>query len=101
MTDVLARLAEQLVDLAFWRRLGSTMTSWAIGLTIATVAAVVLGTVVGLVPFLRRATHTTVEFLRPIPSVAIIPLAVLMFGIQQQAALSSSSTRRSGRCSSR
>ncbi|MFF3856129.1 ABC transporter permease [Micromonospora sp. NPDC002575] len=87
VTDVLARLAEQLVDLAFWRRLGATMTSWAIGLTVATCAAVVLGTVVGLAPFLRRATHTTVEFLRPIPSVALIPLAVLMFGIQRQAAL--------------
>ena len=46
-----------------------------------------LGTIIGLVPFLRRATHTTVEFLRPIPSVALIPLAVLMFGIQLQAAL--------------
>ncbi|WBB75922.1 ABC transporter permease [Micromonospora sp. WMMD1128] len=87
VTDVLARLSEQLVDLAFWRRLGSTMTSWAIGLSLATVAAVVLGTVVGLVPFLRRATHTAVEFLRPIPSVALIPLAVLMFGIQMRAAL--------------
>ncbi|SCF22309.1 ABC transporter permease [Micromonospora chokoriensis] len=87
VTDVLARLFEQLVDLAFWRRLGSTMTSWAIGLTVATLAAVVLGAVVGLVPFLRRATHTAVEFLRPIPSVALIPLAVLLFGIQMEAAL--------------
>ncbi|TDC40316.1 ABC transporter permease [Micromonospora sp. KC213] len=87
VTDVLARLAEEFVDLAFWRRLGSTMTSWAIGLAVATSAAVVLGTIVGLVPVLRRATHTMVEFLRPIPSVALIPLAVLMFGIQPQAAL--------------
>ncbi|RIV40573.1 ABC transporter permease [Micromonospora radicis] len=87
VTDVSARLFEESLDLAFWRRLGSTMTSWAIGLTVATIAAVVLGTIVGLVPFLRRATHTMVEFLRPIPSVALIPLAVLMFGIQMQAAL--------------
>jgi ABC-type nitrate/sulfonate/bicarbonate transport system permease component len=63
------------------------MTSWAIGLGTATLAAVVLGTAVGLTPFLRRATHTTVEFLRPIPSVALIPLAVLMFGLQMRAAL--------------
>ncbi|MEV6690488.1 ABC transporter permease [Micromonospora sp. NPDC051196] len=87
VTDVFARLSEESVDLAFWRRLGSTMKSWAIGLTVATFAAVVLGTIVGLVPVLRRATHTMVEFLRPIPSVALIPLAVLMFGIQMQAAL--------------
>jgi ABC-type nitrate/sulfonate/bicarbonate transport system permease component len=87
VTDVGVRLFDELRDLAFWRRLGETMTAWAIGLGIATLAAVVLGTFVGLVPFLRRATHTMVEFLRPIPSVALIPLAVLMFGIRIQAAL--------------
>lgn len=87
VTDVAVRLVNEFRDIAFWRRLGLTMTAWAIGLTIATLAAVVLGTIVGLVPFLRRATHTTVEFLRPIPSVALIPLAVLMFGIQMQSAL--------------
>jgi ABC-type nitrate/sulfonate/bicarbonate transport system permease component len=86
-TDVFVRLFEESRDLAFWRRLGLTMRAWAIGLTVATLAAVVLGTIVGLVPFLRRATHTMVEFLRPIPSVALIPLAVLMFGIQMRAAL--------------
>ncbi|MFJ6169195.1 ABC transporter permease [Micromonospora orduensis] len=86
-TDVFGRLFHEVRDLAFWRRLRLTMTSWAIGLTVATLAAVGLGTVVGLVPFLRRATHTTVEFLRPVPSVALIPLAVLMFGLQMRAAL--------------
>jgi ABC-type nitrate/sulfonate/bicarbonate transport system permease component len=87
ITDVGARLAQEAMDLAFWRRLGLTMQAWAIGLTIASVAALVLGTVIGLVPFLRRATHTTVEFLRPIPSVAIVPVAVIIQGISIEAAL--------------
>ncbi|WP_431946079.1 ABC transporter permease [Micromonospora marina] len=86
-TDVFGRLAQEVRDLAFWRRVRLTMTSWAIGLTVAALAAVALGTVVGMVPLLRRATHTTVEFLRPVPSVALIPLAVLMFGLQMRAAL--------------
>ncbi|MEU8608021.1 ABC transporter permease [Actinoplanes sp. NPDC048791] len=86
-TDVFAWLFQETRDLAFWRRLRLTMTSWAIGLALATLAAVVLGTAVGMVPFLRRATHTMVEFLRPVPSVALIPLAVLMFGLQMRAAL--------------
>jgi len=51
------------------------------------VAAVCIGAVIGLVPFLRRATHTTVEFLRPIPSVAIVPVAVIIQGISIKAAL--------------
>ena len=86
-TETLARLFADFRDLEFWRNVGRTMTAWAIGLVIATVLAIVFGTIIGLVPFLRRATHTTVEFLRPIPSVALIPLAILMFGIQLQAAL--------------
>ena len=86
-TETLAALGVQMRDLEFWRNVGRTMTAWGIGLVIATVLGAVLATVIGLVPFLRRATHTTVEFLRPIPSVALIPLAVLMYGYQLQAAL--------------
>lgn len=82
-----AQLGTMISDLEFWRNVGRTMTAWAIGLALATVLGVVLGGVVGLVPVLRRATHSTVEFLRPIPSVALIPLAILTYGIQMQAAL--------------
>ncbi len=38
-------------------------------------------------PFLRRATRTTIEFFRPIPSVALVPIAILLFGLRLQAAL--------------
>ncbi len=86
-TTVLAQLATEVQDLEFWRNVGRTMTTWFLGLLIATLAAVVIGTIIGLVPYLRRLTHTTVEFLRPIPSVALIPLAILMFGFQMPAAL--------------
>jgi ABC-type nitrate/sulfonate/bicarbonate transport system permease component len=86
-TDTLAHLGGQLTETAFWTDVRQTMTAWAIGLTIAVVAAVSLGTVIGLVPMLRRGTHTTIEFLRPIPSVALIPLAILMFGLRLEAAL--------------
>jgi len=86
-TTTLAALGQELRDLEFWRNVGRTMTAWGLGLLIATVLATVLGTIIGLVPFLRRATHTTVEFLRPIPSVALIPLAILVFGLRIEAAL--------------
>jgi ABC-type nitrate/sulfonate/bicarbonate transport system permease component len=86
-TETLAALGQELRDLEFWRNVGRTMSAWGMGLVIATVLATVLGTIIGLVPFLRRATHTTVEFLRPIPSVALIPLAILVFGLRIEAAL--------------
>jgi len=86
-TTTAARLVTELGEPRFWSALGDTVVTWALGLGIAVVAAVVAGTVIGLVPFLRRATHSTIEFLRPIPSVAIIPLAVLVAGLSREAAL--------------
>lgn len=86
-TTTVARLVTELGTPKLWSVLGDTVLTWAIGLAISVSAALVIGTVLGLVPFLRRATHTMVEFLRPIPSVAIIPLAVLLQGLSREAAL--------------
>lgn len=84
---VFGRLGEMIGMPELWVAVSQTLTGWFLGLAIATIAGAALGALVGLVPFLRRATHTTVEFLRPIPSVALIPLAVLMYGLNLQAAL--------------
>jgi ABC-type nitrate/sulfonate/bicarbonate transport system permease component len=43
------------------------------------VAGVLLGLLIGSIPALRAITSSTVEFLRPIPSVALLPLAVVLF----------------------
>jgi ABC-type nitrate/sulfonate/bicarbonate transport system permease component len=85
--DTFTRLGTMVGDLEFWRNVGRTLTAWAIGLAIASVLGILLGGLIGLVPVLRRGTNTTVEFLRPIPSVALIPLAILTYGIQIPAAL--------------
>ncbi|WP_326554836.1 ABC transporter permease [Micromonospora sp. NBC_01813] len=79
-TEILTALYGLLGESRFWVALGDTLTSWAIGLAIAVGAGIVLGVLIGSVPVLRAFTASTVEFLRPIPSVALIPLAVLLFG---------------------
>ncbi|SNY48540.1 ABC transporter permease [Paractinoplanes atraurantiacus] len=79
-SEIAAALADELGTTAFWQAVGDTLTGWAIGLLIAVVAGVLIGIVVGAVPVLRAATASTIEFLRPIPSVALIPLAVLLYG---------------------
>lgn len=71
----------------FWGAVGLTLRAWAIGLTVAVSAAIVVGVVIGSSGFLRRATHTTIEFLRPIPAVALIPVAALLYGPELQAEL--------------
>lgn len=65
---------------AFWLTVGQTMWAWFLGLTIATLGGLAVGLLIGSSSFLRAATHTTVEFLRPIPAVGLIPLAALLFG---------------------
>ena len=80
-------LADELADPAFWSALGDTLTGWALGLTIAVGAGVVAGVVISIVPHLREATSSTIEFLRPIPSVALIPLAVLLYGTELRSVL--------------
>ena len=74
-------------DAVFWAAVGDTLTGWALGLGIAVVAGVVVGVVIGSVGPLRALTASTIEFLRPIPSVALIPLAVLLYGTDLRSTL--------------
>ncbi|NDK31916.1 ABC transporter permease [Nesterenkonia haasae] len=71
----------------FWIAVLDTMHAWALGMVIAVALAVVLGFIIGTSPFLRRFTNSTIEFLRPVPSVALIPLAVLLFGFDIESSL--------------
>ncbi|MFI5473400.1 ABC transporter permease [Streptomyces cacaoi] len=80
-------LGDELADSAFWTALGDTLTGWALGLAIAVGAGIVVGVIVSVVPHLREATASTIEFLRPIPSVALIPLAVLLYGTELRSVL--------------
>ncbi|GLI01678.1 ABC transporter permease [Phytohabitans aurantiacus] len=84
---IASALAGEVGDSGFWQALWDTLVAWAIGLAIAVVAGVVAGIVIGTVPGLRAVTASTIEFLRPIPSVALIPLAVLMYGTELQSTL--------------
>jgi len=86
-TKILDALGQEVASSAFWTAVADTMQAWAIGLAIAFSAGLVLGVIIGSVPFLRAATSSTIEFLRPIPSVALIPLAVLVFGTGLQSTL--------------
>jgi ABC-type nitrate/sulfonate/bicarbonate transport system permease component len=79
---MLAALGREASTPAFWRALLDTIEGWALGLAIAVVAGVVLGVTIGSLRGLRAATASTIEFLRPIPSVALIPIAVLLWGAQ-------------------
>jgi ABC-type nitrate/sulfonate/bicarbonate transport system permease component len=80
-------LGELLGEADFWTAVGQTIRGWAVGLGLAMLLGVVGGVVIGSVPLLKALTASTIEFLRPIPSVALIPLVVLIFGSRPQSAL--------------
>lgn len=79
MFVVVQRAAQLAVDPEFLGGIGTTLRSWAGGLLAAIIVAVPLGVLFGALPGVNAATRTLVEFLRPIPSVALIPLAIIMF----------------------
>jgi ABC-type nitrate/sulfonate/bicarbonate transport system permease component len=80
-------LGGQLGTADFWTATGQTLRGWALGLTLAMIGGIVVGVVIGSVPLLRALTASTIEFLRPIPSVALIPLVVLIYGSEMPSAL--------------
>ncbi|PRX50271.1 NitT/TauT family transport system permease protein [Prauserella shujinwangii] len=65
---------------SFLRDVIASVLAWAIALGLAIVIAVPSGLLLGSLPGLRVATRAVVEFLRPIPSVALIPLVILVVG---------------------
>jgi ABC-type nitrate/sulfonate/bicarbonate transport system permease component len=79
-SDMFAALADELTTEEFWAAVGDTLQGWALGLAVACAIAIPLGIVIGSSGLLYRSVRAVIEFLRPIPSVALIPLAVLIWG---------------------
>lgn len=65
---------------SFWADYLETIRGWAIGIVLATVLAIPIGIVLGSSDFLGSAFRVPIEFLRPIPSAALIPLLFLTLG---------------------
>jgi ABC-type nitrate/sulfonate/bicarbonate transport system permease component len=86
-SEIMVALQQEMASATFWTALGATLEAWALGLAISIVAGAAIGIAIGSSHVLRTITHSTIEFLRPIPSVALIPLAVLLFGTQIQSTL--------------
>lgn len=80
-TAILAALGRGLIDGEISSQVGMTLLSFAEGLVLASVFAVTIGILMGAIAVVYDALKFIVEFLRPIPSVAMIPLAILFFGL--------------------
>lgn len=80
VSEMFAVLFRQLGTISFWTEVSNTLQGWGIGLGIAIGLGIPIGIAVGSSRKLYRAVRALIEFLRPIPPVALIPLAILIYG---------------------
>ena len=73
-------LLEQLTGAAMWKAVANTLQGWAIGLALAVALGVPAGILIGSSRWAYRALRVPIECLRPIPSVALLPRAGLVYG---------------------
>jgi NitT/TauT family transport system permease protein len=85
-SSTLRALYEELADGTLSGRIGFTLEAYVEGLSVAIVIGVTAGILIGASRTLLDASSVLVEFLRPIPAVALIPLAILFFGVSGIAA---------------
>jgi ABC-type nitrate/sulfonate/bicarbonate transport system permease component len=80
-TAVLAQLADQVSQAEYWDAVEATVRQWALGLLLSSAVAIPLGIVMGSVEAIWRAFRPIVEFMRPVSGMALVPLAVLLWGL--------------------
>ena len=69
-----------LLDGTILRRTGETLRAALTGLAIGGGSALVASIVLGLIPAAARLMQFSIEVLRPVPAVALIPVAILTLG---------------------
>src|SRR6476469_8135295 len=80
MSDTFQALWSLMKTGDFWTAFFETVRGWAIGLGLAAALAVPIGVALGSSDFAASAFRVPIEFLRPIPSAALIPLLFLTLG---------------------
>ncbi len=84
-------IASALVELArdgdVFAEIAHTLTAAIAGWLISIVIGTALGTALGLSPSTRRYCLATIEALRPLPGIAFVPVAILLFGFSLQTEL--------------
>lgn len=80
MTATLGALGSELQSAGLWSAVGQTLQGWAVGVGIGSAFALVVGTLLGLNRFAYRSVIPVIEFVKTVPVIAIVPLAIIVFG---------------------
>ena len=71
----------------FWSALAATVLTWVAGWLVALIIAVPAGIALGSSSSAYRLTRFSIDFLRTIPPVALLPLALLLYGATNRMAI--------------
>jgi NitT/TauT family transport system permease protein len=80
-SDALRALVDGLASGELSGEIGTTLSRWAQAFALAVVVGITLGILIGSSRTLGAASFGPIEFLRPIPAVALIPVATFLFGL--------------------
>jgi ABC-type nitrate/sulfonate/bicarbonate transport system permease component len=80
VTEIFGELGRIVRTRDYRDALEQTLRGWALAMVIACAIAIPLGLLIGATRPGYLLTRVTIDFLRPIPSVALIPLLVLIYG---------------------
>ncbi|MFV0406250.1 MAG: ABC transporter permease [Propioniciclava sp.] len=78
--EVAAAFGRLMINPDFWAATGATLLIALLGVAIVQVIAILMALAIDRSRFIRESTWFPIEFLKPIPPVALIPLAILLWG---------------------
>lgn len=78
--ETMAGLGHQLHTAQFWAGTGNTFRAWAYGMLVSTFIGIPLGLLLGSNKFIYRLSRPTIEALRPIPPIVILPVVLVAVG---------------------
>jgi ABC-type nitrate/sulfonate/bicarbonate transport system permease component len=78
--DIVRAAGSLVASNAFGAALLETIASWALGLAVSLLIAIPIGLALGSSDLAYRMSRFTIDFLRTIPPVALIPLVLLVYG---------------------
>lgn len=79
-----AHVCDQLLSRSFWASVAVTMARMVMGFSFSALLGVGIGALVGSSEKLRPYVDPTLEFLRPLPASAMIPVFILLLGLTEK-----------------
>lgn len=81
-------LGARFADGSIWPSIGATSLRMLFGWAFASLLGVVVGAAIGSSAMARDFLEPTLEFLRPLPASAVIPVAILFLGLSNEMSIS-------------